>query len=458
MASHPEKIKKEFDLVVIGTGAAGAAAAYACREKGWEVAVIDSNPFGGTCALRGCDPKKVLIGGAELIDWQRRFAELGIVRGEESLDWRALMRFKKTFTDPVPEQSEKSFQEAGIATFHGRARFLNKETLEVDSKPLTASHFLVAAGARPQTLEISGEEHLITSTQFLDLEELPARIIFVGGGYISFEFAHMAARAGAKVRILHRGQRPLEGFDADLVQMLLELSRKVGIEVVLGAWVSAIEKLSTSFGVHIGVNGKEQRFESELVVHGAGRVPDLDDMNLEAAEVKRERRGVIVNEHLQSVSNPAVYAAGDAAASSGLPLTPVAGLEGYVAAQNMLKGNNLKPNYEGVPTVVFTVPPLAAVGLGEKAAREQGLKFRVNYQNTSSWYSSRRINIKHSGFKVLVEEGTERILGAHLFGPHAEEVINIFALAIRKGLAAGELKEMSYAYPTSASDIAYMLT
>lgn len=449
--------QKEFDLVVIGTGAAGTAAAYACREKGWKVAVIDSDPFGGTCALRGCDPKKVLVGGAELIDWQRRFAELGIVKGKESLDWRALMRFKKTFTDPVPGQSEKSFQEAGIATFHGRAKFISKETLEVGGKALQASHYLIAAGARPQTLGISGEEHLITSTQFLELEELPARIIFVGGGYISFEFAHMAAWAGAKVRILHRGQRPLEGFDAALVQMLLELSCEVGIEVVLGASVSAVEKMSASFGVHVGVDGKEKRFESELVVHGAGRVPDLDDMNLEAAEVKRERRGIIVSEHLQSVSNPAVYAAGDAAASSGLPLTPVAGLEGYVAAQNMLKGNNLKPNYEGVPTVVFTVPPLASAGLGEKAAREKGLKFRVNHQNTSGWYSSRRLNIKHSGFKVLVEEGTERILGAHLFGPHAEEVINIFALAIRKGLSAGELKEMSYAYPTSASDIAYML-
>ena len=194
-----------------------------------------------------------------------------------------------------------------------------------------------------------------------------------------------------------------------------------------------------------------------MLVHGAGRIPDIDDLDLEKAGVSREKQGVSVNEYLQSVSNPAVYAAGDAAASGGLPLTPVASMEGHVAASNMLEGNHRTPDQTGVQTVVFTVPPLASVGLNEDQARAQGLKFTVKHEETSSWYSSRRIGVRYSGFKVLVEEGSRRVLGAHLLGPHAEEVVNLFALAIRTGLNADKLKTMVYAYPTSASDVSYMV-
>ena len=209
--------------------------------------------------------------------------------------------------------------------------------------------------------------------------------------------------------------------------------------------------------MNASVEKSKQSFEVDMVVHSAGRVPDIDDMTLEKAGVERDKRGVLVNEYLQSVSNPAIYAAGDAAASGGLPLTPVASMEGHVVASNLLKGNHRQPNHGGVPTVVFTLPPLSSVGLREEEARKQGLKFTVKNEDTSGWYSSRRVGMKYSGFKTLVEEGSGRILGAHLLGPHAEEVINIFALAIRSGLKAEDLKTMIYAYPTSASDISYMV-
>lgn len=194
-----------------------------------------------------------------------------------------------------------------------------------------------------------------------------------------------------------------------------------------------------------------------MVVHAAGRVPEIDDLNLNTAGVEWDGRGVKVNEFLQSVSNPAVYAAGDAAASGGLPLTPVAGYEGMIVAANLLKGNHQKPNYLGIPTVVFTIPPLASVGLSEREAREQGLKFRVKKEMTSGWYSSRRVGETYSGFKVLVEEGTDRILGAHLLGGQAEEVINLFAVAMRSGMRATDLKDMLFAYPTHGSNLPYML-
>jgi len=173
--------------------------------------------------------------------------------------------------------------------------------------------------------------------------------------------------------------------------------------------------------------------------------------------VERGKRGVLVNEYLQSISNPAVYAAGDAAETAGLPLTPVAALEGKVVAANLLNGNKVRPNYSGTATVAFTLPPIAAVGLSEDEARKQGLKFRVNHQDTSSWYSSRRVGEQYSASKVLVEEGTGKILGAHLLGPSADEMINVFALAIRRGLTAEDLKDALFAYPTHASDLAYMV-
>lgn len=447
---------RDFDLIAIGTGTAAATVATKCRQAGWRVAVIDARPFGGTCALRGCDPKKVLVGAAELIDWHRRMEGHGIVSEGAHIDWATLMQFKRTFTEPVPESRERAFARASIQTFHGWARFVDRTSVRVGEETLTGRYILIATGARPATLNIPGEEYLITSDQFLELQELPRRITFIGGGYISFEFAHVAARAGAAVRILHRSRRPLKGFDPDLVDQLVRVTRDIGIDVQLNAQVTAIERGVDGVLVRASVDESERSFETDMVVHGAGRVPEIDELELDKAGVEHDRRGVVVNEYLQSVSNPAVYAAGDAAASGGPPLTPVASLEGHVVASNMLNGNHRTPDYAGVPTVVFTIPPLASVGLKEEEARRHGLKFEVHHRDTSGWYSSRRVNARTSGFKVLVEDETNRILGAHLLGPHAEEVINLFALAIRKGLTASDLKRMPYAYPTSCSDVAYM--
>jgi glutathione reductase (NADPH) len=449
---------KNFDLVTIGTGTAASTVATICREAGREVAILDSRPFGGTCALRGCDPKKVLVGASEVVDWAARMKGKGIGGGAARLEWPGLMRFKRSFTDPVPREREAEFAKAGIAAFHGRARFVGPSSLRVGDDVLEGKHVVVAAGAKPARLKIPGEDLLITSEQFLNLDALPQRILFVGGGYISFEFAHVAARAGAKVTLLHSDRSPLAGFDPDLVNQLVRWTREIGIDVQLEAPVTGIEKTSAGLAVHASSGGKERHFEVDMAVHGAGRVPEIEDLGLETARVEwDERKGVKVNEYLQSVSNPAVYAAGDAAGSGGPPLTPVAGYDGRTVAANLLKGNHAKTNYLGTPTVVYTTPPLTAVGLQERAAREKGLKFKVNHADSSGWYSSRRIGEKCSGYKVLVEEGSERILGAHLLGANSEDVINIFALAIRMEIAAAKLKEMIFTYPTRSSDVAYML-
>jgi len=446
------------DLIVLGTGSAAQSVAYPCREAGWSVAVVDSRPYGGTCALRGCDPKKVLVGVSELVDWSRRMQGKGVAAPGLTLDWADLIRFKHTFVDAVPESTNESFREAGIITMHGRARFLDRTTVQVGEETLVGRHVVIATGARHAPLGIPGEDYLTTSTGFLDLDHLPRRVAFVGGGYIAMEFAHVAARAGAQVHILHRGARPLGGFDADLVGQLLQVTRELGVDVQVNTAVQAIERKGGAFVIHVRVGGETREVLADLVVHAAGRVPETDDLDLAAGGVAREEKGgVSVNAYLQSVSNPAVYAAGDAVASGGFPLTPVAGMQGGIVATNLLEGNTRTPTYVGIPSVVFTTPPLARVGLDETEARAQGLHVTTRHEDTSGWYSSRRVALPHTGFKTLVEEGTERLLGAHLLGLHAEEVINIFALAIRAGLTTRVLKDMVYAYPTSASDVSYMV-
>jgi glutathione reductase (NADPH) len=445
------------DVIVIGTGSAAQTVAYTCREAGWSVAVIDSRPFGGTCQLRGCDPKKVLVGISELVDWSHRMQGKGVGAPGLSINWPELIRFKRTFTDPAPERNEKGFAEAGIIAKHGRAHFVDRTSVEVGGDTLVGRYVVIAGGARRATLGIPGEDELTSSTQFLELDSLPRRIAFVGGGYIAFEFAHIATRAGAQVQVLHRGSRPLPKFDSDLVATLVEATKELGVEVHLQTQVVGISRQADSLVVHTRTGAQEQTFEVDMAVHAAGRVPEIDDLNLDGAGVAWTTAGVSVNEYLQSVSNPAVYAAGDAVDSGGFPLTPVAEMQGGIVASNLMKGNHRMPNYAGIPSVVFTTPPLALVGLTEEAAHVQGLRFTTNRGDTSDWYSSRRVALRHTGFKTLVEDGTGRILGAHLLGQHAEEVINLFGLAIRTGTRAGDLKDMVYAYPTSASDLGSMI-
>ena len=446
---------KAYDLVIIGTGTAAMVASQRTAAAGWKVAVIDFRPFGGTCALRGCDPKKMLIGGATAIDHVRRMRCKG-PEGEVRLNWPELIAFKRSFTDPVPAKNEQRYAEKGIETFHGHARFTGRNTVEVAGETLEARHILIAAGAEPIQLGIPGEEYLATSEDFLALEQLPKRIVLVGGGFIAAEFSHIAARAGAEVTILQRGRSMLPNFDPDLVEVLMAKFRETGVDVKVDTTVEMIEKDGSAFVVRARANGQSMDFKTDLVVHSAGRAPALEPLNLEAGGLAHHKGRLKLNEFLQSVSNPAVYAAGDAA-QMGPPLTPVSSHDAKVVAANLLNGNKRTPNYLGVPSVAFTIPPIAAVGLSERDARAQGLRFRTQHQTASEWFTARQAAEPTYAFKVMVEDKTDRILGAHLVGPHADEVINLFALAIRQGITAEAIKSTMFAYPTGASDIGYML-
>jgi glutathione reductase (NADPH) len=449
-------MERRFDIIVIGSGVAGSTIARACRAAGRHVAIIDERPFGGTCALHGCTPKKVLRAGVHPMAAIERYADDGLYPREPRLDWPALMAFKRRFTDPVPTKREQSYAQVGINAIQGRARFVHSDAVVVGDTVLAADHIVIATGARPATLPIDGAGHLATSDDFLAFDTVPERLVLVGGGYIAVEFAHIAARAGSKVTILERGPRLLEGFDPDMVDRLVERTHDLPVDVRPGTEVVRIERTDGGFRVHASLDGRAIRFDADKVVHAAGRVPDLTGLDLGVAVVAFDKAGVTVNEHLQSISNPRVYAAGDAVAR-GLPLTPAANLDAAVVADNLLRGNRRKVDYRGLPKVVFAIPPLASVGLREDEARAHGLRFRINAADTADWFTARHLGETCAGYKVLIEEGTGRILGAHLIGPGADETINLFALAIRHDIRAEALADSLFAFPTAGGDIKNML-
>lgn len=444
---------KHYDLIVLGTGGAGYQVAMKLKEAGWNVAVVNDGLFGGTCSVRGCIPKKVLAGTAEVADINRRLQGMGIIKQSAVFDWPALMAHKRSFTNPVPGNTEKSLREAGINVYIGAPRFTGDLQLEVNGEQLSAGKVHIAVGAKPAQLPIEGAEHLMISDDFLELDELPQRIVFVGGGYISFEFAHIAARFGTDVTILHGSDRPLPMFDKDIIDTLLAASDEAGIRVELNAPVQKIIKRDDGVTVYTE-DGRS--FEADIAVHGAGRPPAIGSLNLEAAGVDYDpRKGIVVDDYLRSASNLNVYAAGDAAAA-GPPLSPVAGVQGAIVADNLLGKERKQPDYLSVPSVIFSTPTVASVGHTEASAADNHIECDVTTTDLTGWFDAKRLGLKHAKSKVLTEKSTGTIIGAHLIGNHAEDLINIFSLAVELGLTTDQLKQPIFAFPTSSDDMRSM--
>ena len=443
---------REFDVIVVGTGVAGQTAAEELAAAGKRVAVVDRREFGGTCALRGCEPKKVLVAAAEAAERATSQAGNGVT-GSVSVDWPALIAFKRTFTDGLSASIERTLVDSGATPLHGSARFLSPDTVEVDGVPHSAGHFVLATGALPVPLGIPGEESVWDSERFMASGSLGQRVAFIGGGYVSFEFAHIAAAAGARVTILQRGAHVLKEFDADLAAMLARSYRDAGIDVRVDAPVSAVRRRGDVLEVALGDG---TNVECDTVVHGAGRAADLAGLDLEAGNVAYGRRGIEVGPSMRSVTNPRVYAAGDAAAL-GAPLTPVGIAQARIAAANILEPGSAVFAPKAVPSVVFSDPPLASVGLTEARANADGLDVEVKFTDTSGWASSRRVGVRISGAKTIVERGSGRIVGAHLLGHAAEEVVNVFAAAMMGGLTAEDLRSAIWSYPTDSYNVAYLL-
>jgi glutathione reductase (NADPH) len=421
-------------------------------KNGKKVAIVDNRPYGGTCALRGCQPKKYFINNTHTAAETRALLGKGY-KSPAVTNWSQLQQFKSEFTTNVSENTNQSLKDKGIDRYQGTAVFKNAKSLAVEdgSKIITADSFIIATGASAVPLRLKGSVVPHGSDDFLELKELPKSMVFIGGGYISLEFAFIAALAGSKVTVLQRGDSFLTAFPQSLLSPVIESAEDQGMGMLTGVDVSAIKEISGGYRVSTLKHGD---FDAAYVIAGIGRSPEIKELNLDAIGVNYDKKGIITDEYMQS-SVAGIYAAGDCVSSK--MLAPVADMEAVVAALNIIKNKSKLMDYNSIPSVVFTYPQMASVGLTSEEAEAQGHKIIIKSGSGSGWMNYRRLQSKHVYYETITDAQSGKLLGAHVVSPHAGDIINIFALTIKHGLLSFSLKDLQWAYPTYTSDIKYMV-
>ncbi len=449
-------MQDSFDIIIIGSGNAGMAAASALRQAGKSVAMIEAGAPGGVCAVRGCVPKKVLVAAAQTLHQIDLADKHHIAVNGVSLDWKRLIERKHSFVDGVPASFASGLEKNGVELIRGAARFTGPRSLNVDGREISAGKILIAAGSTPRPLPIPGAEHLMTSDDLLEMEALPKTLIFIGGGVIALEFAHVLARAGVRVSILEVADRLLPQIDEDVVRHLHAETEGLGVDIRTGVKIQEIQKHGPCLHVTFEQGGERLTMSADRIVNGAGRVANVAGLDLEAGGIAMERGAILVDAHLRSATNPDVYVAGDALAKAP-QLSPVASYEGRIVARNILEGDVAKPDYGSIPSAVYTTPALASVGLTEAQAAEAGVEVEVKTNDMTGWRSAMTYAETAAFAKVLVGKADGLIKGATIIGHGAEEIIHIFAFAMQHGVSADQLKSTVYAYPTFSSDIKFLV-
>ena len=446
-----------YDYFVIGTGPAGQSFALEAAKAGHAVATCDYQAYGGACPNRGCDPKKVLYAAAYAMHSVKRLLGKGLASPPD-LSWEQLQEWKSTFTDHIPEGTRENYAEAGVVCYDGKATFTAPNELLVnDDHRIHADRIIIATGARPAPLDIPGQEHYLTSDGFLSMRDLPERMVIIGSGYIGSSFAQIATVLGCKVTVIASDDNPVDAFDSDLNDLLTGAAEDYGVKFHFKSKAKKIERTGhESYLVHGETDaGETFTVTTQRVIHCAGRVPNADNLNLEAAGIEYGKKGIKVTDDLRT-NVPGHYALGDCA-DSGLPLTPVASYETTLLQDKLLRGHTRKIDYFPIPTVAFTLPPIAAVGMTAEEAKASDKNITTLFEETTEWFTERHVNGLVSAFKIFIDADEDLILGAHLLGHEADEVINLFALAVHEKISVTKLKRMVWAYPTGGGDVTKML-
>lgn len=446
---------KHYDVFVIGTGISGQTAAEICANNDMKVAIADNNAFGGTCALRGCDPKKILLQVTDLVYQSQLLMNQGVTKVPK-INWKNLQKFKSSFIKRIPSSTEEKLSDLGIDYYHQSPVFQSENEVLVEGKLISADTFVIATGLISMELGIKGNKYLNTSDDILNLKKMPKSVTFIGSGYIGMEFACMMATMGSEVTMIEQGEKSLSQFDAFLVDKLVAHLKNIGIKFIFNAEVTSVEKKKKNLKVYYIIDGKEKSIKSQKVFNTAGRIPSINMLDLEKANVKFDGSGVLVNDFLQSTSNSNVFACGDVSSKS-LPLTPLSGLQGYIVGSNIVKENSKKFEVPQIPSTVFTNPKLSRVGYSEEEAEKRYKNIKVYKGDASNWYHAKKENNPVYAFKILVNERTDVIIGAHLLSTQANETINIFSLAIEQKMTVSEFKKQIFTYPSYSSDLKSML-
>lgn len=445
----------DFDLFVIGAGSGGVRAARFAAGYGARVAVAESRYLGGTCVNVGCVPKKLLVFGAHYAEDIGQAQGYGWTIDGATFDWSSLIANKNQEIQRLNGIYRNLLVESGVSLFEAHARLVDAHTVEVAGQRYSAEHILVATGGWPFVPEIPGHEHAITSNEAFYLERLPRRVLVVGGGYIAVEFASIFHGCGADTKLLYRGELFLRGFDGSLRDHIKDELIKKGMDLQFKSDIARIEKLAD--GSLLATLEDGRTLEADCIFYATGRRPMLDGLGLAELGIELDERGFIAVDEEYRTSVPSVLAIGDVIGR--VQLTPVALAEGMAVARRLFKPEEYrKVDYALIPTAVFSLPNMATVGLTEEQARERGYKVTVYESRFRPMKLTMTQSLERSLMKLVVDAQTDRVLGCHMVGPDAGEIMQGLAVALKAGATKRVFDETLGIHPTAAEEFVTMRT
>ncbi|WP_278348054.1 MULTISPECIES: glutathione-disulfide reductase [Stutzerimonas] len=445
----------DFDLFVIGAGSGGVRAARFAAGFGAKVAVAESRYLGGTCVNVGCVPKKLLVYGAHYAEDIGQAQGYGWTIDGATFDWKTLIANKDREIQRLNGIYRSILVDSGVTLLQAHARLVDAHTVEVEGKQYTAEHILIATGGWPHVPAIPGREHAITSNEAFYLESLPRRVLVVGGGYIAVEFASIFHGCGADTKLLYRGELFLRGFDGSLRDHLKDEMIKKGVDLQFNADIVHIDKQAD--GSLLATLEDGRTLEADCIFYATGRRPMLDNLGLEKAGVALDARGFIAVDDEYRTSVSSILAIGDVIGR--VQLTPIALAEGMAVARRLFKPEQYrKVDYTTIPTAVFSLPNMATVGLTEEEAREQGYKVTIFESRFRPMKLTMTDSLERSLMKLVVDAETDRVLGCHMAGPDAGEIMQGLGVALKAGATKQVFDDTLGIHPTAAEEFVTMRT
>ena len=447
-------MKKKFDMIVIGGGSGGIAAARRASEYGAKCAVIEHHKLGGTCVNVGCVPKKVMWTTSRIAETIHDAADYGFSVKNEGFDWAVIKKSRDAYIARLNDIYAVNLENSDVARIEGTARFTTSSTLQVNDDSFEAAHILIATGTRPVIPNVAGSEYGITSDGFFEMEELPAKVAITGAGYIATEFAGMLHGLGSQVTMILRKDQLLRGFDSSITSVVMSEMQRTGVEFVLNTSVTELKRKNSKLSVKLD-NGNSLN-EVDQFIFAIGRVPNSQSLNLESAGVELNSRGYIEADKFQNTSCKGVYAVGDV--TGRVALTPVAIAAGRKLSDRLFGGQNgAYLDYENIPSVIFSHPPIGTVGLSEDAARAKfGDDVKVYSSQFQNMYYQVTDRASPTLMKLVTTGENEKIVGCHIVGDFADEMIQGFSVAVKMAACKRDFDNTVAIHPTVAEEFVTM--
>ncbi|MFO7306179.1 MAG: glutathione-disulfide reductase [Gammaproteobacteria bacterium] len=438
-----------YDLLVIGAGSGGVRAARVAAGYGAKVAIAEEYRIGGTCVIRGCVPKKLLVYGAHFAEDLEDAARFGWRIENAQFEWTVLRDNVLAEVERLSGLYTQTLRNHNVEILRGRATFRSSTEVEIDGRIVRAKTILIATGARPHIPDRPGCEHGITSNEAFHLDALPRRIVIAGGGYIANEFAGIFNKLGSTVTVINRSDQILRGYDEQIRDRLLQISLTKGIRFLFNAPIDRVEKRPDGTLLVQLQNGES--VECDTLMFATGRVPNTDGLGCERAGVEIDERGAVKVDDMNRTTCPSIYAVGDV--TNRVQLTPVAIREAQAFADTVFGGKPTKVDYDCIPSAVFSHPPLAGVGLTESEARNRLGSIKIY---TSDFRPMKHVLANRNEralYKLVVDNATGRVVGAHMIGPDAPEILQVVAIAVKAGLTKEQFDQTVAIHPTMAEEL-----